>query len=526
MKINKEPVVEMRNIVKKFPGVIAVNHVSLVLYKNEVLAILGENGAGKTTLMNILYGLLRPDEGEIFVEGRKVFHHSPLDAIKNGIGMVHQHFTLVEDLTVAENVFLGLRKTGLIVNLKRVVREVGEFARKLGFEINPNTKVWQLTAGEKQKVEILKALFRNPKVLILDEPTSVLTPQDTKELFSAIEDLKRQGLSIIFISHKLDEVLQIADRIVVLRRGKIAGELPRSEAEPGLLAELMVGKEMLFETKVLTREQIGDVLLEVQDLRALGDRGNLALRGVSIKVKSGEILGIAGVSGNGQKELAEVIYGLRKPIHGKVFFLGRDITKSSVLERIRLGISYIPAERLKYGVVGDLPLYENILLTRIIENQITTANLPLVPSILKPINNKVIEKLAIDVISKYNVVTSSHKALVKNLSGGNIQRVIVGREIERGPRFLIAEEPTAGLDIAATEFVRKKLIDLKNSGCGILLISSDLSELLSLSDKVAVMYEGEIVGVFKNGELNIDDIGLMMSGYKKMHKERIDSYWA
>lgn len=525
MKIDREAVVEMRDIVKKFPGVTAVNHVSLVLYKNEVLAILGENGAGKTTLMNILYGLLRPDEGEIFVEGKKVFHHSPLDAIKNGIGMVHQHFTLVEDLTVAENVVLGLKEAGFVINLKRVVKEVEEFARKLGFGINPNTRVWQLTAGEKQKVEILKALFRNPRVLILDEPTSVLTPQDTKELFSAIENLKHQGLSIIFISHKLDEVLQIADRIVVLRRGKVVGELPRSEAEPRLLAELMVGREVLFEIESPSRAQVGNVLLEAQDLRALGDRGNLALRGVSIKIKSGEILGIAGVSGNGQKELAEVIYGLRKLVYGKIFFLGHDITKSSVLERIQLGISYIPAERLKYGVVGDLPLYENILLTRITEDQIIS-NLPLIPSSLKPINNKVIEELAINIVNKYNVVTPSYKVLVKNLSGGNIQRVIVGREIERGPKLLIAEEPTAGLDIAATEFVRKKLIELKNRGCSILLISSDLSELLSLSDKVAVMYEGEIVGVFKPGELYIDDVGLLMSGYKKMPKERIDSYWA
>ena len=517
-------IVEMKDIVKKFPGVIAVNRVSLALYRGEILAILGENGAGKTTLMNVLYGLLRPDEGEIFIEGRKVFHHSPLDAIKNGIGMVHQHFTLVEDLTIAENIILGLREVGFIINSKKITRDIEEFTKKLGFRINPKTRVWQLTAGEKQKVEILKALFRNPKVLILDEPTSVLTPQDTKELFRAVENLKQHGLSIIFISHKLEEVLQIADRIMVLRRGKVVGELPRSKADPKILAELMVGREILFEAEAQPRAQASGILLEAQDIEALGDRGNLALKGVNIRIKKGEILGIAGVSGNGQKELAEVIYGLRKPTRGKIFFLGRDITKSSVLERIQLGVSYIPAERLKHGVVGDLPLYENVVLTRITEDQIVN-NLPLVPLNLRPINIKVLEKLAIDIISKYNVVTSSHRALVRNLSGGNIQRVIVGREIERRPKLLIAEEPTAGLDIAATEFVRKKLIELRDSGCGILLISSDLSELLSLSDKIAVMYEGEIVGVFRPGELYIDDIGLMMSGYKKIPKERIDSYW-
>lgn len=520
----QEPILRMKNIVKKFPGVVAVDHVNLTLNRSEVLAILGENGAGKTTLMNILYGLLHPDEGEIYVEGRKVFHHSPIDAIRNGIGMVHQHFTLVEDLTISENIILGLKEFGFFIDMKKIMKEIEEFAGRLGFKINPNVKVWQLTAGEKQKVEILKALFRNPRILILDEPTSVLTPQDTKELFKAIRNLKQNGLSIIFISHKLEEVLQIADRIMVLRRGKVVGELLRNEAEPRLLAELMVGREVLLEVKATPKAQVGEVILEIQGLEALGDRGNLALRGVNIKIKSGEILGIAGVSGNGQRELAEAIYGLRKPVRGKILFLGRDITKSSVLDRIQLGISYIPAERLKYGVVGDLPLYENAILTRIAESQIVNS-LPVVPLSLRPMNIKIIEKLAADLISKYSVVTPSHKTLVRNLSGGNIQRVIVGREIDRKPKLLIAEEPTAGLDIAATEFIREKIIELKDSNCSVLLASSDLSELLSLSDKVAIMYEGEIVGVFKPGELDIDDIGLMMSGYKKMPKERIDSYW-
>ncbi|MEM0025014.1 MAG: ABC transporter ATP-binding protein [Zestosphaera sp.] len=521
----QEPILRMKNIVKKFPGVVAVDHVDLTLNRSEVLAILGENGAGKTTLMNVLYGLLRPDEGEIYIEGKKVSHHSPIDAIRNGIGMVHQHFTLVEDLTISENIILGLKEFGFFIDMKKITREIEEFAGKLGLKINPNVKVWQLSAGEKQKVEILKALFRNPRILILDEPTSVLTPQDTKELFKAIRKLKQNGLSIIFISHKLEEVLQIADRIVVLRRGKVVGELLRNEAEPRLLAELMVGREVLLEVKATPKAQVGEVILEIQGLEALGDRGNLALRGVSMKIKSGEILGIAGVSGNGQKELAETIYGLRKPTRGKIFFLGRDITKSSVLDRIQLGISYIPAERLKYGVVGDLPLYENAILTRIAENQIINS-LPVVPPSLRPMNIKVIEKFATDLISRYSVVTPSHKTLVRNLSGGNIQRVIVGREIDRKPKLLIAEEPTAGLDIAATEFIREKLIELKNNNCSILLISSDLSELLSLSDKIAIMYNGEIVGAFKPGELDIDDIGLMMSGYKKMLRERIDLYWA
>lgn len=523
--MDREVIIEMRDIVKKFPGVVAVNHVNLKLYKGEVLAVLGENGAGKTTLMNVLYGLLQPNKGEIYVEGKEVIHRSPLDAIRNGIGMVHQHFTLVEDLTIAENIVLGLREVGFFVNLRKVAKEIEEFAGKLGIRIDPYTKVWQLSAGEKQKVEILKTLFRNPKVLILDEPTSVLTPQETRELFEAVTALKQRGLSIIFISHKLEEVLHIADRIMVLRHGKVTGELLRDEASPRLLARLMVGRDVLLDIKSPPITPVSEVVLEVRNLEALGDRGNLALKGINIRVRAGEILGIAGVSGNGQKELAETLYGVRRPTRGKIFFLNHDITNSSVLERIQLGISYIPAERLKYGTVGDLPLYENVVLTRIYDNKIIR-DFPAIPNNLKPMDIKVIEELAKELIARYSVVTPSHKALVKNLSGGNIQRVIVGREIERDPKLLIAEEPTAGLDIAATEFVRRKLIELRNKKCGVVLISSDLSEILSISDKVAVMYGGEIVGVFKPGELEIEDIGLMMAGYSKMSKERIEALWA
>ncbi|HDD26045.1 MAG TPA: ATP-binding cassette domain-containing protein, partial [Acidilobales archaeon] len=300
-------IVSMRGIVKRFPGVVANDHIDLDIYEGEVLALLGENGAGKTTLMNILYGLYTPDEGEIYINGRRVVHRSPRDAIKNGIGMVHQHFTLVEDLTIAENVVLGLEELGLLVDVKKVAREIIPIINELGFKLDPLQKIWQLSAGEKQKVEILKALYRKVKVLILDEPTSVLTPQDVKELFKTIRKLVSKGISVVFISHKLHEVMEIADRIVVLRKGRVVGRLKREEANPRLLAKLMVGREVFLEINK-PPANVGKVVLEVKDLKALSDKGVLALKGVSFRIREGEILGVAGVAGNGQKELAEVLY--------------------------------------------------------------------------------------------------------------------------------------------------------------------------------------------------------------------------
>jgi len=514
------PVVSMRGIVKRFPGVVAVDHVDLDVHRSEILALLGENGAGKTTLMNILYGLYKPDEGEIYVEGRRVFFRSPRDALKHGIGMVHQHFTLVEDLSVVENIVLGLKEYGLILDLKRAAKNIVDFANQVGFRIDPWQKVWQLSAGEKQRVEILKALFRNVKVLILDEPTSVLTPQETRDLFRMIKHLKSRGLAIIFISHKLHEVMEIADRIVVLRRGRVVGRLMRSEASIPLLARLMVGREV-FLTYEKPEVEPGEVLLEVRDLKALSDKGVLALKGVTFKVRRGEIVGVAGIAGNGQKELAEVIYGLRRAVSGQILFRGVDITDLSIAERIELGLSLIPEDRLKLGIIPSFSVAENLALKSIDKEPFSTRLL----GGLRKLDVKSIVSNANKLIEEYQIVTPSPSAKAGALSGGNIQRLMLARELSSKPLLVVAEEPTAGLDIAATEFIHKLLLELKKMNHGVLLISGDLSEVLSLSDKVMVMYEGEVVGVFKPGEVSVEDIGLMMTGVKRMSRDEVVRFW-
>lgn len=515
------PLISMRGIVKRFPGVTAVDHVDLDIYAGEVLALLGENGAGKTTLMNILYGLYRPDEGEIYIEGKRVNFKSPRDAINHGIGMIHQHFTLVDNLSVIENVILGLKEYGVFINFNEAVKKLESLASQLGFKINPYQKIWQLSAGEKQKVEILKALFRNVKVLILDEPTSVLTPQDTRELFKMLRHLASKGLAIIFISHKLNEVMEVADRIVVLRRGKVVGRLLRSEASIPLLAKLMVGREV-FLTYQKPVVKPGEVILEVVDINAMNDKGVQALKNVTFKVRRGEIIGITGIAGNGQRELAEVIYGLRKPLSGKIIFMGRDITNSRISDRIKLGMSLIPEERISTGIVPGFSVAEN-LTAKLVDKEPFSRSL--LASIVRKLDLKTIKSYSEKLVSEYRVVTPSVETRVEALSGGNIQRVIVARELSMEPVLLIAEEPTAGLDIAATEFVHLALLELKKRMHSILLISGDLSEVLSLSDKVAVMYEGEIVGVFRPGEVSLEDIGLMMTGAKKMSREEVVRFW-
>jgi len=520
----EKPIVSMRNIVKRFPGVVANDHIDLDVFKGEVLALLGENGAGKTTLMNILYGLYRADEGEIYIDGKKVYFKSPKDAITHGIGMVHQQFMLIDELSVVENIILGLKEYGLVLDLKEAVKKINKLAREMGFKIDPWQKVWQLSAGEKQRVEILKAIFRNVKVLILDEPTSVLTPQETRELFKIIKKLIANNIAVIFISHKLHEVMEIADKIVVLRKGKVVGKLSREQATPQLLAKLMVGREVFLEITKRPKKP-GHVVLEVKNLKALSDKGVLALKGISFRVRAGEIVGIAGVAGNGQKELAEVIYGLRKPLEGKIYLFGKDVTHKDIYERIRIGISLIPENRLGLGIVGEFSVAENLILERI-DEQPFSLNIPLLSRLnIKKINEQMLLKYSRELIEKFSIVTPSPFAKARTLSGGNIQRLILARELGRKPGFIIAEEPTAGLDVSATEYVRKLLLEMREQGYSILLISGDLSEVLSLSDKVMVMYEGEIVGAFRPEKVSLDDVGLMMTGMKRMPKEVIKKIW-
>ena len=520
------PVVSMRGIVKVFPGVVANDHVDLDIYPREVVALLGENGAGKTTLMNILYGLYQPDEGVIEVKGRPVRFRSPRDAIEHGIGMVHQHFTLVDSMTVTENVILGLKRYGFIPNMRKASEDIRRLASEIGFKISTDAYIWQLSAGEKQKVEILKALFRNISVLILDEPTSVLIPQEVEELFNTIRKLKRRGLGVVFISHKLQEVMEIADRIVVLRKGRVVGRLKVSEANPRLLAKLMVGKEVFLQIEK-PPARAGPPYLEVKGLSVMGDKGLLAVKNVSFNIRSGEILGVAAVAGNGQKELAEAIYGLRRPLKGRIIIKGEDMTRSSIAERIGAGVALIPEERLRYGCLPRFSIAENLIIEKVDEEPFSRV----IPGVtgflgLRELNGTAMIEYANKVIAKYNVYPPNPSLPAGKLSGGNLQKVMVARELERGSDIILAVEPTAGLDVGATEHVRKLLVSARTEGKAVLLVSSDLSEVLSISDKVMVMYEGEITGVFRPGEVGIEEIGLMMAGAKRMPEEVISRAWA
>ena len=499
--------VEMRGIVKRFPGVVANDHVDFEVRAGEIHALLGENGAGKSTLMKILYGMYRPDAGEILIDGERVRFRSPLDAIRRGIGMVHQHFMLVEPFTVAENVALGLPSSRRFVNdLDRVAARIRELAGLYGFRVDPNAYVWQLSVGEQQRVEILKVLYRGASVLILDEPTAVLTPQEVEGLFRTLRRMKEEGHAIVFISHKLNEVLSISDRITVLRGGRVVGTIPAADATREELARMMVGREVVFRLERLEVEP-GEVMLEIRDLWAMGDRGVPALRGVDLEVRAGEIVGLAGVSGNGQRELAEVIVGLRRPTRGRIRIGGTDVTGWSPAELIRLGLSYIPEERMRDGGVPEFSVEDNLVLK----------DHPFPPfSRGIFLNFPEIARYAERLIGDFDIRTPSRRTPLKSLSGGNIQKLILARELSRSPKVLIAAQPTRGLDVSATEYVRRRILEQRERGTATLLISDDLDEILSLSDRIAVIYEGRIMGVVRTEEADIEELGLMMAGAKSV----------
>ncbi len=501
-----ETILEMRNITKRFPGGVIANHrISFELKAGEIHAILGENGAGKTTLMSILFGLLQPDEGEIYMYGKKVVFRSPLDAINMGIGMVHQHRKLVSAHTVIENIILGHPRAGKVLDLKRAEEEVMALAEKYGFHVDPRAKVWQLSEGEKQAVEILKALYRGARILILDEPTSALTPRETERLLESIETMARSGFGIVpFITHKLPMVLAISDRVTVLRRGEVVARLKTSEATEQLLAEKMVGRPVLFDLKRPDVEP-GDTVLEVENLSALNDKGVVALKDVSFSIREGEILGIAGVSGNGQRELAEVIAGLRKPIKGRVLFEGEDITQASILERWQKGIGYIPAERKDVGSIGDFSLVENVLMNFYFDEGMVKWGVLDYDRALQ---------LTKELIIEFGISTPGPEAQAKTLSGGNLQKVILARVLARRPKLIIAALPTQGLDIGAMEFVRKKLLEAKAAGSAVLLISEDLDEVMAVSDRVAPIYEGELMGIFDVEKVKKEEVGAMIAGLR------------
>ncbi len=496
---------EMINITKRFPGVIANNKVNFDVRSGEVHALLGENGAGKSTLMKILYGLYQPEEGEVCLDGDVIQINSPVDSITKGIGMIHQHFMLVDSLSVAENVALGLPSSrGFMTDIDKVSARIEELASIYGLRVDPSALVWQLSVGQQQRVEILKALYRGAALLILDEPTAVLTPQEVDEFFVTMRQMVHDGHALIFISHKLHEVLDISTRISVLRDGHMIGTITKQEATKEKLAEMMVGREVSLKRVERTVDS-GKVRLVLDRLCAQGDRGTRALKDVSLEVHSGEILGLAGVSGNGQKELAEVINGLRSLTSGSVLIEGVDVTGKSPRELTRHSMSYVPEERMKDGMVKEFSVAENIILRE--HNQ-----MPFSRNGFLRLND--ISQHAEVLIKDFSVKTPSQETLVKSLSGGNIQKLVLARELSRQPRVLIAAQPTRGLDIGATEYVHKCLFDQRESGTATLLISEDLDEILAMSDRIAVIFEGEIMGVMDRKEATAEKIGLLMAGIR------------
>ncbi|MCB9161047.1 MAG: ABC transporter ATP-binding protein [Caldilineaceae bacterium] len=494
---------EMRDIVKRFPGVLACDHVNFDVRAGEVHALLGENGAGKSTLMKILYGLYHQDEGDIVLNGDVVKIDSPTDAIDLGIGMIHQHFMLVDTLTVTENVALGLQSSrGPVLDLDKVAARIRELSAKYGLQVNPNAPVWTLAVGERQRVEIIKALYRGAALLVLDEPTAVLTPQEVDELFVILKQMAADGHSLIFISHKLHEVIALSDRITVLRDGKPAGSVVNENVTRNELARMMVGRDVLLD-RTRAPVTLGEVKLALRNVGALGVTGQPALRDVSLDVQAGEILGIAGVSGNGQRELAEVIAGLRETTGGTVRMLGEDVTAWSPGARTAAGLGYIPEERMHDGVIQQFSVADNLILQ-------DHTRPPFSRGIF--LNFKTIAQKSRDLVMEYRVKTPSVETPVKSLSGGNIQKLILARELARDPGVLVAAQPTRGVDIGATEYIHQRLLDQRAHGTATVLISEDLDEVLALSDRIAVLYEGRVMGIVQRDATNAEELGLMMAG--------------
>ncbi len=508
-----EAIVELRGITKKFPAVLANDQIDLTILKKEVFAIVGENGAGKTTLMNILYGLYQPDSGRIFVHGKERRISGPGDAIALGIGMVHQHFMLIPPFTVAENIVLGMEPTigGGVVNLEKAREQVREFSEKYGLPIDPDARVEQISVGMQQRVEIIKVLFRGAEILILDEPTAVLTPIETQELFATVRALVEQGKTVIFISHKLKEVLAIADRIAVLRNGKVAGVVAGKDSSEARLARMMVGRDVVLEIEKKPHK-VGEVALEAKNLIARSDRGLPAVKGISFKLRKGEILGLAGVEGNGQAELVEVLTGMRRLEDGEIFLKGKPLRHINVRGRRSSGMAHIPQDRLRTGLVLPFTVAENLVLGM-------HSNPPFAKGHV--LMREKISEFAHQKVKEYDVRPPNPSVQARSLSGGNQQKVIVAREISAEPDVMVASQPTRGLDVGATEFVHKKLLEERDRGKAVLLVSLELEEVLSLSDRVAVIYGGEIVGVFDAEKISEEELGLYMLGAKR--QERIDA---
>ena len=501
------PALEMRGISKRYPGVVANDGIDIDVRPGEIHALLGENGAGKTTLMNILYGLATPDSGEILLDGEVVGIDGPADAIKRGISMVHQHFMLVPVMSVADNILLGAETMANAVFLDETEahRRIVELGKRFGFEIDPEVKVGTLSVGWQQRVEILKALYRQARILVLDEPTAVLTPQETKEIFVVLRRLATEGHSIIFISHKLNEVLEIADRITVIRRGKVVGTRLPAETDEDDLAALMVGRNVQLVVDRGESHPAGPTLI-VSDLKVDDDRGQQTVNGVSFEVRAGEILGVAGVAGNGQEELVEALTGLRRPKSGSVSLGGRDVTGSGPRELQRRGMSFVPGDRQRFGLVMSFPISDNLVLTQYDEA-------PYVKGLFR--NDAAIATWAKRAIAEYDIRTPSAVVPASTLSGGNQQKAVVAREFSRKLSVLVLDQPTRGLDVGSIEFIHRQVVAKRDEGAAILLVSAELDEVLELSDRVVVMYRGEIVALVDGPTAERENVGLLMAAGRR-----------
>jgi ABC-type uncharacterized transport system ATPase subunit len=503
------PAVEMHNVVKRFPGVVANDHADLIVKAGEIHALLGENGAGKSTLMNVLVGLYRPDAGEIRVHGKPTDIRSPRDATRHGIGMVHQHFMLVEPQTVSENIILGLDHPRFRLDMPGVETEIGELSARYGLRVDPKAYIWQLSVGEQQRVEILKTLYRGADILVLDEPTAVLTPQESEELGSTLRQMVGEGKTVIFITHKLDEVMAFSDRVTVLRRGETVANLVTAETTKRELARQMVGREVVFRIDRSEYRAADEAraqahpMLAVQHLSALNDKGLRALHDVSFSVQQYEILGVAGVAGNGQRELAEVITGLRPAAEGKVQLCECDVTNKRPRRAIDLGLSHVPEDRTATGLIANMTVCDNLILKDYRRPPLARLGFLL---------QKAIARFSDRLIKEFEIATPSRDTLVKGLSGGNLQKALLAREITAGGDLMVAVHPTRGLDVGATEWVQRKLLEQRQKGAAILLISEDLDELLAVSDRIAVLYEGRIMGIVPAEHADVEELGLMMAG--------------
>lgn len=503
---------ELRNISKLYGRNYANKDISLTVKTGEVHCLLGENGAGKSTLMNVLYGLTKPDSGEIFIDGSEARILSPKDAIKYGIGMVHQHFMLIPAMTVVDNLILSMNEsTGVILSQKKVAEQIKKIAGKYGFEVDPFMKVCDLSVGQQQRVEIIKAIYHDCRLLILDEPTAVLTPQETEELYAIIERFKNENKSVIFISHKLHEVMHVSDVISVLRNGECIATFKKEETDESSLAACMVGKEVSF-TVEKEKAHPGNKVLEVNGLSAKSTRGNLAVDDLSFTVRSGEIYGIAGVDGNGQEELIEAVTGLIKCEQGTVQILGKDMTNRTPGEILDQGISHIPADRQSMGILMHESLEKNLTLYDYRNPEYRNGIF---------LDWKKAKKQAEDMVEKYGVKTPGLSLNIEYLSGGNQQKAVVARELEKKPKLLIAAHPTRGVDIGAIEFIHKEIVKARDSGCAVLLISTELDEIMALSDRIGVIYDGRIIGEMDREEATIEKLGMLMAGMEENHRKAV-----